>query len=97
MGTVTFDYDITALGTQYDYTSTDTATVTVTVCDICLADAVDDEVETLVDQPVTIDVLMNDLPDADLIDEFEIGALDDMDELQLDSVSLLETAKNATS
>ena len=72
IGEVTFTYDITALGTQYDYTTTDTATVTVAVLppgEIPVI-AVNDMAVTIQNEPVTIDVLMNDIQDSNAIETF---------------------------
>ena len=89
-GTVTFDYDITALGTQFDYTTTDTATVTVTVrAGLPDVVAVSDSATIDINEDVEIDVLLNDSQDSDEIDSFS-DAVDDDDNVQMGSVTLLE-------
>jgi hypothetical protein len=91
VGTATFTYDIMGLGSQFDYTSTDTATVTVTVTDVPPpVVAVDDMKTILPGEPVTIDVLENDMQAAGVIAEFTPDALDDMGNLQPGTVTLLE-------
>ena len=95
LGTVTFTYDITGLGAQFDFSSTDTATVTVTVTDVRPPVMANADMRTIDedDEPVRIFVLQNDFQDADEIDMFDMDALDDMGNLQLGAVTL-ETFPN---